>query len=67
MPKNDANADNDANSRFGLNVVQEKKKKKGFPEKQGQLEQARKAHKFFGQEIKVSLHIRQSLPAQAGK
>ena len=28
MPKNDANADNDANSRLGLNVVQEKKKKK---------------------------------------
>ena len=68
MPKNDANADNDANSRLGLNVVQEKKKKKiGFPEKQGQLEQARKAHKFFGQEVKVSLHTRQSLPAQAGK
>ena len=33
MPKNDANADNDANSRFGLNVVQEKKKKKRLSRK----------------------------------
>ena len=64
ITKNDANA---GMTKFEAWAYRGSRKQKGFLEKQGQLEQARKDHKFFGQEVKVSLHTRQSLPAQAGK
>ena len=47
MPKNDANADNDANSRFGLNVVQEKKKKKAFQKNKANLNRLGKLTNFL--------------------
>ena len=50
-PKNDANADNDANSRLGLNVVQEGKKK-AFQKNKANLNRLGKLTNFLVKRLK---------------